>query len=82
MSMKQMEQSLAMFRKTCLSQTGADPGKINCLKMNFFFVGTNFIYNLNKFEALVDGIHRGEFPEDKDLKVRKISFFFALEKTK
>ncbi|XP_031628177.1 general odorant-binding protein 72-like [Contarinia nasturtii] len=44
MTMKQLEQSLAMFRKTCSEKNNIDP-------------------------ALVDGLHRGEWPDDnKDLK--------------
>lgn len=45
MTLKQIEQSMAKFRKSCVEQTGVDP-------------------------ILIDGVRRGEFPEnDKNLKV-------------
>lgn len=49
MTLKQIEQSMATFRKSCVEQTGVDP-------------------------ILIDGVRRGEFPEnDKKLKVRHSS---------
>lgn len=64
MTMKQIEQSLAMFRKSCSEKVGVDLGNWKNIKFN---VKKSIIVH---FSALVQGLHRGEWPDDvKSLKV-------------
>lgn len=72
--MKQVEQSLAMFRKQCLQKTGVDSGKWILVNVKFNSE-TILIKGFLSRTALVDGIHRGEFPDD----VHELKVSFILE---
>lgn len=72
MTMKQLHQSLEMMRNACIPKTNAPIGT-KTLTLFMEIKKKNGEENLKKilwhFAELVEGLHKGEWPEIKEIKV-------------